>query len=63
MSLADDLANIESGLLAMRGMNSTAITATKVLTGRETGFLLVDATAATVIVRRSATDPSQSSSP
>ncbi len=46
MSRADALADIESGLLAMRGMNNAAITATKVLTSAETGFLLVDATAA-----------------
>lgn len=45
MSRADDLADIESGLLAMRGMNNAAITAAKVLTSEETGFLLVDATA------------------
>lgn len=46
MSRADDLADIESGLLAMRGMNNAVITAAKVLTASETGFLLVDATAA-----------------
>lgn len=46
MSRADDLADIESGLLAMRGMNNAAITAAKVLTDSETGFLLADATAA-----------------
>lgn len=46
MSRADDIADIESGMLAMRGMNNAPITATKVLTSAETGFLLVDATAA-----------------
>lgn len=46
MSRADDLADIESGMLAMRGMNNAPITATKVLTSAETGFLLLDATAA-----------------
>ena len=46
MSRADDLADIESGLLAMRGMDNAAITAAKVLTASETGFLLVDAAAA-----------------
>ncbi|MBV4524385.1 phage tail protein [Pseudomonas sp. SWRI74] len=46
MSRADDLADIESGLLAMRGLNNAVITAAKVLTNDETGFLLVDATAA-----------------
>jgi hypothetical protein len=46
MSRADDLADIESSMLAMRGMNNAAITASKVLTASETGFLLVDATAA-----------------
>ena len=39
MSRADDLADIESGLLAMRGMNNAVITAAKVLTASETGFL------------------------
>lgn len=46
MSRADDLADIESGLLAMRGMNNAVISAAKVLTASETGFLLLDATAA-----------------
>lgn len=46
MSRADDLADIESGLLAMRGMNNAVITAAKVLTDSETGFLLADAIAA-----------------
>lgn len=46
MSRADDIADIESGMLAMRGMNNAPITATKVLTSAETGFLLLDATAA-----------------
>lgn len=46
MSRADDLADLESGMLAMRGMNNATITAAKVLTNDETGFLLVDATAA-----------------
>jgi hypothetical protein len=46
MSRSDDLADIESGLLAMRGMNNAVITAAKALTDSETGFLLVDATAA-----------------
>lgn len=45
-SRADDLADIESGLLAMRGRNNASITAAKALTASETGFLLVDATAA-----------------
>lgn len=45
MSRADDLADIESGLLALRGMNNAAITAAKVLTDSETGFLLLDASA------------------
>ncbi|NWA11915.1 phage tail protein [Pseudomonas gingeri] len=46
MSRADDLADIESGLLAMRGRNNVAITAAKALKASETGFLLIDATAA-----------------
>jgi len=46
MSRADDLADMESSMLAMRGMNNATITAAKVLTNDETGFLLVDATAA-----------------
>lgn len=45
MSRADDLADSESGMLAMRGMDNAVITAAKVLTNSETGFLLVDATA------------------
>lgn len=46
MSRSDDLADIESGLLAMRGMGNAVITAAKVLTDSETGFLLVNASAA-----------------
>lgn len=46
MSRSSDLADIESGMLAMRGMNNTTLTAAKVLTDSETGFLLADATLA-----------------
>jgi hypothetical protein len=45
MSRANDLADIESGLLAMRGMDNAIITAGKTLTDSETGFLLADASA------------------
>lgn len=45
MSRANDLADIESGLLAMRGMDNAIITAGKTLTDSETGFILLDASA------------------
>ncbi|MDH0729623.1 phage tail protein [Pseudomonas sichuanensis] len=50
MSRANDLAAMESGLLAMRGLNNAAITANKVLTADETGVLLVDASAGAVTI-------------
>ena len=46
MSRADDLADMESSMLAMRGLNNAVITASKLLKDSETGFLLVDASAA-----------------
>ncbi|AZL75231.1 phage tail protein [Pseudomonas oryziphila] len=50
MSRANDLAAMESGLLAIRGLNNAAITASKVLTADETGVVLVDATAGNVTI-------------
>lgn len=50
MSRANDLAAMESGLLAMRGLNNAAITASKALTADETGVVLVDATAGNVTI-------------
>ncbi|MEN5237213.1 MULTISPECIES: phage tail protein [Pseudomonas] len=50
MSRADDLAELERGLLAVRGLNNTPITASKVLSSHETGVLLVDASAGAVTI-------------
>ena len=50
MSRADDLAAIERGLLAVRGLNNAPITANKVLTEQDTGVVLVDASAGAVLI-------------
>ncbi|AZL70196.1 phage tail protein [Pseudomonas oryziphila] len=50
MSRADDLAELERGLLAVRGLNNTPITVSKVLAPHETGVLLVDASAGAVTI-------------
>ena len=50
MSRADDLAELERGLLALRGLNNTPITTSKVLAPHETGVLLVDASAGAVTI-------------
>ncbi|WP_194790104.1 tail fiber protein [Pseudomonas sp. UFMG81] len=50
MSRADDLAELERGLAAMRGLNNIPITADKVLSAHETGMLLVDASSGAVTV-------------
>lgn len=50
MSRADDMAELERGLAAVRGLNNVPITASKVLTAHETGVLLIDASAAAVTI-------------
>lgn len=50
MSRADDMAELERGLAAVRGLNSAPITANKVLAAHETGVLLVDASAGAVTI-------------
>jgi hypothetical protein len=50
MSRADDLAELERGLAAVRGLNNAPITADKVLAAHETGVLLVDASAGAVTI-------------
>lgn len=50
MSRADDLAELERGLLAVRGLNNAPITTSKVLAPHETGVLLVDASAGAVTI-------------
>ena len=50
MSRADELAAIESGMLAVRGLNNATITANKVLSEHETGVVLVDASANSVLI-------------
>lgn len=50
MSRADDLAAIERGLLAVRGLNNAPITANKVLAEQDTGVVLVDASAGSLLI-------------
>ncbi|QXH34690.1 phage tail protein [Pseudomonas muyukensis] len=50
MSRADDLAAIERGLLAVRGLNNAPIIANKVLTENDTGVVLVDASAGSLLI-------------
>jgi len=50
MSRADDLAAIERGLLAVRGLNNAPIIANKVLTENDIGVVLVDASAGSLLI-------------
>lgn len=50
MSRADDLAAIERGMLAVRGLNNVPITSSTVLGSNESGVVLVDASAGAVTI-------------